>query len=190
MTVPTDRTPRAFDHIETWVFDLDNTLYPHHVNLWQQVDERIRDYIARLSQGLRRRGLPPAEGLLQALRHLDARPDDRARHGARRLPRLRAPDRPLADRAEPGAGRGHRDASRPQADPDQRHAAACRRGAGTARPARSLRARVRHHRRRARAQALARRPTSASSRRMRSTPTRRRCSKTSRATWPFRTRSA
>ena len=47
MTVPADRTPRAFDHIETWVFDLDNTLYPHHVNLWQQVDERIRDYIAR-----------------------------------------------------------------------------------------------------------------------------------------------
>jgi putative hydrolase of the HAD superfamily len=47
MTLPADRTPRAFDHIETWVFDLDNTLYPHHVNLWQQVDERIRDYIAR-----------------------------------------------------------------------------------------------------------------------------------------------
>jgi putative hydrolase of the HAD superfamily len=39
--------PRGFDHIETWVFDLDNTLYPHEVNLWQQVDERIRDYIAR-----------------------------------------------------------------------------------------------------------------------------------------------
>lgn len=43
---PSGRTPRAFDHIETWVFDLDNTLYPHHVNLWQQVDDRIRDYIA------------------------------------------------------------------------------------------------------------------------------------------------
>jgi putative hydrolase of the HAD superfamily len=41
------RPPRAFDHVETWVFDLDNTLYPHHLNLWQQVDERIRDYIAR-----------------------------------------------------------------------------------------------------------------------------------------------
>jgi putative hydrolase of the HAD superfamily len=39
-------TPREFGHIETWVFDLDNTLYPHHLNLWQQVDERIRDYIA------------------------------------------------------------------------------------------------------------------------------------------------
>ncbi len=38
--------PRAFTHIDTWVFDLDNTLYPHHVNLWQQVDARIRDYIA------------------------------------------------------------------------------------------------------------------------------------------------
>jgi putative hydrolase of the HAD superfamily len=38
--------PQAFDHVETWVFDLDNTLYPHHLNLWQQVDVRIRDYIA------------------------------------------------------------------------------------------------------------------------------------------------
>ncbi len=35
----------GFQHIETWVFDLDNTLYPHHLNLWQQVDVRIRDYI-------------------------------------------------------------------------------------------------------------------------------------------------
>ena len=37
---------RGFDEIETWVFDLDNTLYPHHLNLWQQVDARIRAYIA------------------------------------------------------------------------------------------------------------------------------------------------
>ena len=35
----------GFNKIETWVFDLDNTLYPHDVNLWHQVDERIRDYI-------------------------------------------------------------------------------------------------------------------------------------------------
>ena len=40
------RAPRDFARIETWVFDLDNTLYPHHLNLWQQVDERIRSYIA------------------------------------------------------------------------------------------------------------------------------------------------
>src|SRR3984957_9157294 len=42
---PTAR--RGFDHVETWVFDLDNTLYPHHLNLWQQVDDRIRNYIAK-----------------------------------------------------------------------------------------------------------------------------------------------
>ena len=39
--------PRSFAAVETWIFDLDNTLYPHDVNLWQQVDVRIRDYIAR-----------------------------------------------------------------------------------------------------------------------------------------------
>ena len=38
--------PRGFGHVETWVFDLDNTLYPHHLNLWQQVDERIRTFVA------------------------------------------------------------------------------------------------------------------------------------------------
>jgi putative hydrolase of the HAD superfamily len=36
---------RSFAHVETWVFDLDNTLYPHHVNLWQQVDARIGEFI-------------------------------------------------------------------------------------------------------------------------------------------------
>src|SRR5882762_7631944 len=46
MSIPDRPAPRAFDAVETWVFDLDNTLYPHHVNLWQQVDARIRDYIA------------------------------------------------------------------------------------------------------------------------------------------------
>jgi putative hydrolase of the HAD superfamily len=38
--------PRDFSLVDTWVFDLDNTLYPHHLNLWEQVDGRIRDYIA------------------------------------------------------------------------------------------------------------------------------------------------
>ncbi|WP_298368110.1 pyrimidine 5'-nucleotidase [uncultured Bradyrhizobium sp.] len=39
------KTPRSFGHVETWVFDLDNTLYPHHVNLWQQVDARIGEFV-------------------------------------------------------------------------------------------------------------------------------------------------
>src|SRR5713226_8804919 len=46
---------RAFDHIDTWVFDLDNTLYPHHVNLWQQVDARIGEFISAFL------GVPPDE---------------------------------------------------------------------------------------------------------------------------------
>jgi len=40
------KTPRAFTDIDTWVFDLDNTLYPHHVNLWQQVDKRIGEFVS------------------------------------------------------------------------------------------------------------------------------------------------
>ena len=36
---------RNFDNVDTWVFDLDNTLYPHHL-LWQQVDDRIRSYVS------------------------------------------------------------------------------------------------------------------------------------------------
>jgi putative hydrolase of the HAD superfamily len=35
-----------FTHVETWVFDLDNTLYPHDLNLWQQIDDRIRAYVS------------------------------------------------------------------------------------------------------------------------------------------------
>lgn len=44
-----DASARAddFARVETWVFDLDNTLYPHHVNLWQQVDKRIGEYVSR-----------------------------------------------------------------------------------------------------------------------------------------------
>ncbi|KWV47841.1 HAD family hydrolase [Bradyrhizobium macuxiense] len=40
------KTPRNFVHVDTWVFDLDNTLYPHHVNLWQQVDARIGEFVS------------------------------------------------------------------------------------------------------------------------------------------------
>ena len=39
-------TPRSFGAVETWVFDLDNTLYPHDLNLWQQIDDRIRSFVS------------------------------------------------------------------------------------------------------------------------------------------------
>ena len=35
-----------FAQITSWIFDLDNTLYPHHANLWEQVDNRITTWIA------------------------------------------------------------------------------------------------------------------------------------------------
>lgn len=34
--------------IRNWLFDLDNTLYPHQARLFEQVDRRITGYIARM----------------------------------------------------------------------------------------------------------------------------------------------
>ena len=34
------------DHIKVWLFDLDNTLYPAHCNLFSQIDLRINEYVA------------------------------------------------------------------------------------------------------------------------------------------------
>ncbi len=39
---------RSFGHIETWVFDLDNTLYPASCRLFDQIDERMGAFVARL----------------------------------------------------------------------------------------------------------------------------------------------
>lgn len=39
---------RVFSHVDTWVFDLDNTLYPHTSRIWPQIDERITLYVSVL----------------------------------------------------------------------------------------------------------------------------------------------
>ncbi len=39
-------TIRGFDHIDTWIFDLDNTLYPASCDLFSQVDHRMGSFIA------------------------------------------------------------------------------------------------------------------------------------------------
>lgn len=39
---------RAFESVDAWVFDLDNTLYPSHSNLFDQIHERMRDYVSKL----------------------------------------------------------------------------------------------------------------------------------------------
>ncbi|HRD78907.1 MAG TPA: pyrimidine 5'-nucleotidase [Hyphomicrobiaceae bacterium] len=38
---------RGFDRTETWIFDLDNTLYPAECNLFAEVDRRMAEYIQR-----------------------------------------------------------------------------------------------------------------------------------------------
>ena len=40
--------PRGFDHVESWIFDLDNTLYPAGSPLWPQIDARITAFVAGL----------------------------------------------------------------------------------------------------------------------------------------------
>jgi putative hydrolase of the HAD superfamily len=40
--------PPATNHIETWAFDLDNTLYPADCALFHQVDRRMGEYIGSL----------------------------------------------------------------------------------------------------------------------------------------------
>lgn len=38
----------ALAHIDTWIFDLDNTLYPARSNLFERIDARMTAYVARL----------------------------------------------------------------------------------------------------------------------------------------------
>jgi len=40
--------PDRFAHVTDWVFDLDNTLYPHHSNLFSQIDVKMTSYVEKL----------------------------------------------------------------------------------------------------------------------------------------------
>ncbi|HHX91305.1 MAG TPA: pyrimidine 5'-nucleotidase [Paracoccus sp.] len=39
----------AFSHVDTWVFDLDNTLYPPSIRLFDQIDARMTDFVMRVT---------------------------------------------------------------------------------------------------------------------------------------------
>ena len=39
---------RGFGHVECWIFDLDNTLYPPEVRLFDQIERRMTAYVQRL----------------------------------------------------------------------------------------------------------------------------------------------
>ena len=45
-----DAEPADFDHVRDWVFDLDNTLYPRHTDLFSQIDKRMTAFVAELLQ--------------------------------------------------------------------------------------------------------------------------------------------
>ena len=40
------RPDGEFEHVNTWIFDLDNTLYPADCNLFAQIDQRMGSFIA------------------------------------------------------------------------------------------------------------------------------------------------
>lgn len=51
MTLPQKLpSPADFAHVKDWVFDLDNTLYPHHINLFAQIDRNMTGFVAELLQ--------------------------------------------------------------------------------------------------------------------------------------------
>ena len=48
MKLTTPAAANLFDHVDTWIFDLDNTLYPASTGLFALVDARMGAYIQRL----------------------------------------------------------------------------------------------------------------------------------------------
>ncbi len=119
--MPPASAQRGFDTVETWVFDLDNTLYPHDLNLWQQIDDRIRDFVSnflkvspddafRIQKDYYQRYGTTMRGLMT---EHDLKPDDFLEfvHEIDHSPLLPNPE----------LGAAHRAAARPQADPHQRH---------------------------------------------------------------------
>lgn len=43
-----DHDLSCFDAVESWIFDLDNTLYPRHTDLFSQMEVKMSDYVSRL----------------------------------------------------------------------------------------------------------------------------------------------
>lgn len=46
MTISDHKKFKHFRQVETWIFDLDNTLYPSSCNLFAQIDQRMSTFIA------------------------------------------------------------------------------------------------------------------------------------------------
>lgn len=62
-TIKRTPDPADFATVRDWVFDLDNTLYPHHVDLFAQIDRNMTAYVAELL------GMEPTEARLLQKRY-------------------------------------------------------------------------------------------------------------------------
>ena len=122
---PAVRRPRAdpLRHVDTWVFDLDNTLYPAATATSGRRSTRASPTISPTCMGL--------DGLsaraLQKYYYRRSRHDAARAHGrphaidpAAFLAFVHDIDRTRRCRPNPPPRRGHRGAARPQADPHQR----------------------------------------------------------------------
>jgi putative hydrolase of the HAD superfamily len=50
MKRPDGGAGEGFGHVEDWVFDLDNTLYPAECDLFAEIDTRMTDFVSRFLQ--------------------------------------------------------------------------------------------------------------------------------------------
>jgi len=57
-------SPADFRHVETWLFDLDNTIYPLDCGLGLEIERRITDYVMRVT------GLPREKAFAEQKRWL------------------------------------------------------------------------------------------------------------------------
>ena len=82
--------------MDTWIFDLDNTLYPHGSRVWPQIDDRITLYIANFFgiDGLSARAFQ--KYFYHRYGTTLQGPDRRIRHRPVRFPRFRPRYRPFA----------------------------------------------------------------------------------------------
>jgi putative hydrolase of the HAD superfamily len=93
----------ALAHVENWIFDLDNCLYPASTNLFELIDHRMTDYVQQRF-GLRRDARARCRSATFTNMAPPVRPDDGQRDRPARIPRFRARHRPRPHlrRSRPG----------------------------------------------------------------------------------------
>ena len=131
MAYTTRREGCPLGEIETWIFDLDNTLYPGLVPAVRPGPARMNEFIARPARADAGSGAELQQDLFPRARHDDARADDGQPDRPARFSRLCARDRPRLRAARPGSRRGVERAARPQDRPHQRLGSATPSGCST-----------------------------------------------------------